>query len=576
MLAPRKVQEQYTSTRTTSKLTTHGLLGDENRSDRSGNTAKPPQTSRKEQSDKKEKEAKKKEKDARKQKEKEEKEAKKAKAKKAQQKEQQKSVDPESADSSSTAHSIVTASTRVEGKERRHSATQVRKVIPSDRPNYDPPASPATSTTVSIATTSTPLKKHASFESSLSSTDGSSVTVQANPSVQFVVDAVPAPRELTNTLPSTEPADYTNADPDPMDMDDGDDELPPPVTRTPHAEAFAALDPNTIEYVRSRGNRGMADGHTTHWTRKWFPPFGRPTKTIANNPAFPGPSNAAIESTYIPPWMTIAGRSAQESNERLIQNLNDSFKDVGLVHSKPNKPTKKKKRTTLDMFNEVPEDSLYMLLPLWAQETDEASLAGARADTAFPAIPVDQRQYLLVFYGTFGEGVPADTASASGKKKNKARPSPPSTLEPMDPKTVILSEFKVSARLVGYSELRGTGVRLPNTGLSVTGSPQEAVEYMPPLLPAGEHRRDFTVIAHCDGRDRGVVFEPMGLDKLGLCLPREPEPDRAKDSHEQLQQFGNWEYEEPEEQPFLLSPIGRAAVEMVWLGCLAMTSFGAM
>lgn len=586
MLAPKKVQEQYTSTRTTSKLTTHGLLGpDEPRSDRSSTTVRPNAgavtVARKEHQEKKEKEIKKKEKEDKKRREKEEKDAKKAKSKKGQQQksEQPKSVDPESADSSSTAHSIVTSSTKVEGKQRRHSVNQVRDVvvsrIPSDQPHYDPPASPATLASVSTASTFT-LKKHASFESSLSSTDGSATTVRADPPGVQQTEPLPAP--------SQEPVPYIHADVDHDHLDeeddgDGDDDISPPITRTPHAEAFEALDPNTIEYVRGRGTRGLADGHNVHWAKRWFPPFGRPAKANAYGPTFPGPSSAVIESTYIPPWMTIAGRSAQESNERLIQNLNDSFKDVGLVHSRPNKPVKKKKRPTWDLFNEVPEDALYMLLPLWAQETDEASLNNMRADTAFPSIAVDERQYLLVYYDSFGERAPTDAASGSAKKKNK-RSSPQSSLEPMDPKTVILNAFKVSARLVGYAELKGTGVRLPNTGLSVTGPPREAIDHMPPLLPSASHLppekrpRDFTIIAHCYGREKGVVFEPMGLEKLGLCMPRAPEEEEVQSESDVNNHWA--QYDEPVEQLILLTPIGRAAVEMVWLGCLAMTSFGAM
>lgn len=559
MLAPKKVQEQYTSTRTTSKLATHGLLGEDNRSDRSGGTAKPnavaqqkAAAARKEQ-DKKEKD-KKKEKEDRKQREKEEKVAK-AKAKKAQ---QQKSVDPESADSSSTAHSSVTSSTKVEGKQRRHSAYQVRQVIVSHtqfdepRPAYDPPASPATSTTVSIATTSTAsgsLKKHASFESSLGSTDGSVSTVRAD-------------LEPLEHVPGY--SDDTLVDRDGMDAD-ADEEQRVAVTRTPHAEAFAALDPNVIEYVRSKGVRGIGDGHNIHWSKRWLPGFGRPTKSITNTPAFPiGPSNAVIESTYSPPWMTIAGRSAQESNERLIQNLNDSFKDVGLVHSKPSKPTKKKKKSTLDLFGEVPEDALYMLLPLWAAETDEQSAASSRIP--LQDIPVDKRLYLLVYYDAFDDSAAQDKPQAATKKKTKSRISPPSTLEPMDPKTIILTEFKVSARVVGYAELRGCGVRLPSTGLSVTGPAKEAMQFMPPTPSPDQHRSDFSIISHCHGRERGVVFEPSGLDKLGLCFP--PPPSEGPTTTET----------EPADLDIEvhLTPIGRAAVEMVWLGCLAMTSFGAI
>ena len=117
------------------------------------------------------------------------------------------------------------------------------------------------------------------------------------------------------------------------DSIDADDDLPTTVTRTPHAEAFASLDPNVIEYVRSKtGSRLPADGNV-HWSKRWLPGFARPTKSVTHAPAFPaGQPTVVLDANYIPPWMTIADRTAQETNERLIQNFNDSFKDVGLLN----------------------------------------------------------------------------------------------------------------------------------------------------------------------------------------------------------------------------------------------------
>ena len=44
--------------------------------------------------------------------------------------------------------------------------------------------------------------------------------------------------------------------------------------------------------------------------------------------------------------------------------------------------------------------------------------------------------------------------------------------------------------------------------------------------------------------------------KLGLCIPVPPEPGMG---------------EEPVAE---LTPIGRAVLEMAWIGCIAVTSFG--
>jgi len=548
MLAPKKVQEHYTSTRTTSKLTTHGLLGDEakpaqnarssagegRRSDVRRRTASgvDRENERKER-ERKEKERKEKEKE-RKQKEKEEK----AKAKKAQLKNKNVMGSAGSSSTVNSAHDTIgTSSTTVEGKQRRHSVHQVRQVVVSN-------ASSATATSVynpvSTSTSSSTTKRHSSFGTSLPLSSSNSHANAAEPTKRT----------------SDNHSDDTLLDGDSVD---GDDEMPMTVSRTPHAEAFASLDPNVIEYVRSKnGNRVPVDGGV-HWAKRWLPGFARPTKAITHSPAYPvGPSVAVLEANYNPPWMTIAGRSAQEINERLIQNLNDSFKDVGLVHSKPSKSNgRRKSKAGLHIFGEVPDDALYMLLPLWASETDEASKAESPG-VKFDNVPVNERLYLLVYYVPFDEKDPK--FQESKKKKSKSQLSPEVSLEPMDDKTIILSSFRVSARLIAYDELSGCGVRLPSTGLSVTGPVREAMHYAPPQSIHAQHHDD-SVVATCMGREQGIQFIPEGLFKLGLTFPTsEMEPQVVVDLEVGLTR---------------LSPIGRAAVEMIWLGCMALTSFGA-
>jgi len=71
-----------------------------------------------------------------------------------------------------------------------------------------------------------------------------------------------------------------------------------------------------------------------------------------------------------------------------------------------------------------------------------------------------------------------------------------------------------------------------------------------------------TVICVCHGRDQGFVLLTEGLCKLGLATS---EVLRVHNPESELEER---EYE------VLLTTIGRAAVEMVWLGCLAITSFG--
>ena len=541
MLAPKKVQEQYTSTRTTSKLTTHGLLGDDDKPDRSGQTTRPhtsdgrrraASVSHKE-NEKREKERKEKEKKQR------EKEGKaKVKAKKGQLKKKEQTASAESSSTVNSAHGTIgTFSTSVEGKQRRHSVHQVRQVLVSDAAS-DTATSTFNASGSTSTTSSNTIKKHSSFESSLSPV---------------------SPDTHTNTTEPVGRALYNHSDDTLLDREpiDGDDDLPTTVTRTPHAEAFTSLDPNVIEYVRSKtGSRVPPDGYV-HWSKRWFSGFARPAKSTTHTPPFPvGPSTAVLDAHYIPPWMTIADRTAQETNERLIQNLNDSFKDVGLVHTKPAKQSKQKKNSTSrDLFGEVPDDALYMLLPLWASETDEASQAESPG-TKFSNVPVEERLYLLVYYNPFHE-----KESKSKVVLKKKSFSPESSLEPMDDKTVFLKAFRVSARLVGYNELRGSGVRLPSMGLSVTGPVREAMQYAPPSCLRTQHHDD-CVVAVCMERGRGVEFVPEGLFKLGLTIPP---IDLELQAATEL-----------EVASLTLSPIGRSAVEMIWLGCLAVTSFGAV
>jgi hypothetical protein len=562
MLAPKKVQEQYTSTRTTSKLTTHGLLGDEEKpgqhtrpstSDgRRGTSSAGHKDHEKKEKERKEKERKEKEK---KQREKEEKA--KAKSKKASQKKKDLTGSAESSSTVNSAHdTIASISTKVDGRERRHSVHQVRQVVVSNATSTpDTAVSIATPSTsshdASASTTSTStIKKHSSFESSLPS--GSSGTRTEVPE--------PTPPEQAIRTPE----DHHSDDNTLLGRDsiDGDDDLPMTVSRTPHAEAFTSLDPNVIEYVRSKGSGRTQADSGVHWSKRLLG-FARSSKAVTHPPAFTAvPSSAVLDANYNPPWMTIAGRTAQETNERLIQNLNDSFKDVGLVHSKPAKSSSERKnKIGRNLFGEVPEDALYMLLPLWASETDEASKAQSPEDK-FDNVPVSERLYLLVYYVPFSEKDPKAKHPELLKKKSKGQFSPSNSGgDPIDDKTIVLTSFGVSARLIGYDELRGSGVRLPSTGLSVTGPVWEAVEYAPPSGIRAQHYDDSVAVAQCMGRGHGIQFVPEGLFKLGLTIPTcDTLPQVAMDL---------------EVSSMALSPIGRSAVEMIWLGCMALTSFGA-
>ena len=119
-------------------------------------------------------------------------------------------------------------------------------------------------------------------------------------------------------------------------------------------------------------------------------------------------------------------------------------------------------------------------------------------------------------------------------------------------------------------DMRETGVRLPDCGLSVTGSMIEATRYLPPTS-IREMALDDIVIGICHCRQAGMEFLPEGLVKLGLTMPG------GEGEGNGLEEMGVQWMREEEEVPDIdvqLTPIGRAAVEMAWLGCMAVTCFG--
>jgi hypothetical protein len=259
----------------------------------------------------------------------------------------------------------------------------------------------------------------------------------------------------------------------------------------------------------------------------------------------------------------------QEEQDRAIQGLRSSFKDVGLVPSTRQKGGagigRKGKGKNKDMLTQVPDDSLYMLLPLWPHETDPASAARERRQR--PVRPLDREQhlYLLVYYVPFDKRGEGNTV----KKHSRPRKGDPEPHYPM-PLFDARCGFKVVGRLIAHSDLNGSGVRLPVRGLSVTGSLAEAEQGIPPASLREVHSDDF-VIGACLDRSGTIEFVPEGLEKLGLCVPRSG-PLLPLHTHPAMQTVEpSKEEEEVVSQP--LTAIGRAAIEVVWLGCMALTTF---
>ena len=303
-----------------------------------------------------------------------------------------------------------------------------------------------------------------------------------------------------------------------------------------------------------------------------------------------GSTSHIISSNITPPWMTLAPRSKQEE-AHMIPTLNSTFKDVGFAPSTRSKrgapfgrrPKNKDALTQVpddspnltfkdvglipstlskhgvpfgrrpknkDALTQVPDDSMCMLLPLWPHETDPTS--ATRTGRQRKAIVADQGQklYLLVYY------VPFDQRGKGNPTTKRSRSSPPRKGEQYPtPQFDVRHGLKIMGRLFAHSDLQGSRIRLPIRGLSVTGSLAEAELAIPPV-----HSDDFLMGSCLDPDGTTIDLFPDGLEKLGLCVPRTEPP---------VQQTAD-----PEDVTFQpLNAIGRAAVEIAWLGCMALMTF---
>ncbi|KAF4597955.1 hypothetical protein EYR38_006347 [Pleurotus pulmonarius] len=506
MLAPKRVQEQYTNTTTTRRLDTHGLLEDHVVGMRRDKERRELELERR---------------------------------RKAELERQRKE----------TSTSGSTSSTRSDRSV--NSLSNARELYPT------PPPASAPSLHTYPPTPPNEIRKHASSrslrtaavaESSLASTSSTTVVATRSTSRRVLRD--------------------------PYEFDDPDeDDLP---TRTPHAETYATIDPAQVEQLRQIQTRLDSEPPSRSLLRRLLP--------FSASNLSGSPLSASIDGSFKAPWMTMAPRAKQEEHERVVANLNESFIDVGLLPSRPvHKPksaanTQKQKQlkqrqqagSGSNIFENVPPESLYMLLPLWPGETDPVS-EKLPNEPRKPEIPMERRLYLLVYY--VADEVKRKDHEPKSKVDNDSRGqrkprSPTSSVDSprrLDDRSILLSAFHVSARLVGYEELLGSGMRVPEEGLSVTGPMSEALKSIPSRSMRDENQADF-MIGMCQSRDTGVEFIQEGLVKMGLCLVVSPTPRNPAILLD--------ETEEMEEPDVVLSPIGRSVVEMAWVGCMALTSFG--
>lgn len=517
LLANKKVQEQYTSTRTTSRLNSHGLLEDVGTM---GTSTSYSQTRTMISS-------------------------------------------AASARSRPTTPRAATDGSQSEG----YVSSDQRGQYPSTRGGSAPAESSSSrSSTLPPPAPPTTQKGTSNHSSALSSSSNdASDTIRVSGDSSFSQGDASTATDRASTLISQSVTTITSRSRrSSLDMDDEDS---PP--RTSHAEAFATVDSSYFEHIRTRSDRRTEEPSSHGLVNALRRKLLGSSKSSSKSPQTTMSPALPREGNYTPPWLTMAPRSKQEERERVIQNLNESFKDVGLLptarvthKSSSSKNKRPKHPNTTTIFENVPADALYMLLPLWAGETDPVS-SQSHEDPASFFVPIEERQYLLVYYVPFDEKT--HDKKSDHKKRQRADTRSLATASSMTlnerKRIIALRCFKAVARLVSYADLRETGVRVPSFGLSITGSMAEATRYLPPPS-IREQRLDDIVIGHCFGRERGIEFLPEGLQKLGLCMPT-ANPPRQPTSETDM----------PEEEDVVLTPIGRAAVEMAWLGCMAVTSF---
>lgn len=546
LLATKNVQEQYTSTKTTGRLKTHGLLEDhsapapsqpqpsEGSPGGSSEQGGPPASVRRSRSHS----LVRKDKGKTKSHQKEDKK-KKEKGKEKEKKEGKRKDGAGSQTSSREGIAVVTKDgfwSRLPG---RHSAT------PSSSLSNNPAASGSATTTDQSASST-----------SYSTTPTPTSTTNSSP----IIPEDPVPASIPPFRPSFHPRIPSSSHSNRSfrselweeDEDEVYDEYHVPVQKRSHAEIYASLPPLHHEQARNliRSNHpSIATGSRPRFPKIFPRKGGSPSDWLPNSP-----TTSLVPSPV--PWM-LTNNSNSQQGQMVMSNLNDNFGAVGLVPPRPysqrlaNKPRGK---TSEGLILPVPDDSVYMLLPLFAGETDAEFQP---EDMSQYEVPLESRKYLLVYY------VPFDKRMDGGRKKKAEPPVMSNSVsERAKNKIVFLSSFRVSAHLMTYQDFKGSGIRLPATGLSVTGSLAQA---QPPNVEP-EMYRDPIALAQCSKRDNGIEFLPEGLHKLGLCHAEQVEqmvdPDDLDDDDDKV------------EYQFELSALGRAVVEMAWVGAMAVTSFG--
>lgn len=528
LLGTRKVQKAYTSTNTTRKLESHGLLDESGR-------ASPRDVERMKREYEREMWARAKEKDQNKNKDKDKREQ-------GTPKEKKKGV-----------NTIKKITSKGETESKGISASE--QGLPdssggSSAGSVNNALSSGGSVHMSSAMTTPDPSEGTSSKGSIGP---SVISYETRSSDRTILRATPLPSQ--------------HRKPHPYDIgDDSSDEAPRHPTRTPHRETYAVLPPEVFESVHHQE-------HPTHGLFGWGKPRGGNQTGHRPNP---------YEASYNPPWPVTTPRINSETRKGIVDDLNMSFQDVGLlpaigeIKSSHSGQIKRKReraqqqirhasnrqdQSQAEIFDDVPSDALCMLLPLWPGETDPAS-ARKHPFTPTPLSP-DSRQYVLVYYKVLPQpAVPHEEGKTKFGDKKRSRNSPTSSHDSAnkrDERGVLLNNFYVGARIVSHHQLQGTGIRIPDVGLTVSGPLEEAYSNMPTAVPYGDY-----ILGICNSRDAGIDFLQEGFESMGLSRTMSNPNSIAAEDDDDCQSL---------DTVAVLTPLGRAVMEMTWLGGLALTSF---
>ncbi|KXN90979.1 hypothetical protein AN958_03046 [Leucoagaricus sp. SymC.cos] len=638
LLAPRKVQEAYTSTTTTRKLESHGLLDDAQRSRETERLKRLV-----EQDDRFREKALMKE---RARQEKEQRKAAEERAKrdkgKGKAKGQESTVRPEaptlvqgesdspnlsssparrSAASTPPPHSPAKANLEIDIQSSPHPAPMILGPPPLVTPSASlTSTSEAHSTDQSVSPTSTLAADHRALPHytpvPVESQDSDSQVIPSQTQQPVDVttgDNLPRPNEAYPF--SRDHYYYVEHE---EEIDEEDEELgivPRRRKQTPHNEAYHSLSPESIDSFAAQ-----QDNHS----RGFLPWFGGRNASSRN---------LHVDTPYHPPWLSAPSRpNNHDMQMQVVAGLNTSFQGVGLLPTDKEIRESRKRRALKnqardarterkytkekDIFIDLPDDALYMLLPLWPSETDPVS----SRDHPFqlPPIAVSDRLYALVYYKPW---YPPESSgkSKSRDKSRRSRGSPTNSQDGIyiDERNVLMSQFYIGARIVAYDDLEGSNVRVPELGLSVMGPLQEAFETRPindrPRKTrqkgkgrAGEGKEFWDyIIGSYHSREHPMEFYPEGFKKMALATQHAEvssnnastsslasassgsggsrvdvnniapfsEPG-SSDTRATPASFPTNSEEDPiQEPPIILTPIGRAVLEMAFMGALAVTGF---